>query len=477
MGACGSASPTVLPFTAMFLLITLVAFLVAIGVLVSVHEWGHYRMAVACGVKVLRFSIGFGKPLLRFKPRRQHPGQDTEFVICLIPLGGYVKMLGEHEDEVPEAERHQAFNAQPLRSRALIAAAGPVANLVLAVLLYALVNWIGVQEPRAVLGPPAADSMAAKAGLQGGDLVRAAALAGDEFKPVRSFDSLNWLLARGAIDGQDLRLQLERSGESGLREVRLPLAALASQDPTPEMFRALGVAPRARARISEVTPGGPADRAGLRKDDVVLKVGPTEVADSAQLVDLIRASAAGGPPQPSLWEVQRAGRHVMLQVLPRVGEREGRRVGLVDVAIGAARPDMVLVRYGPVEGLTAGARKAWQVSALTLRVLGRMVVGQVSVKNLSSPVAIADYAGKSASMGLVYYLGFLAFFSLNLGLLNLLPIPVLDGGLLAYFLWEAVTGKRVQGAWLERLQYVGLSLLLAIMAIALYNDVASRLSL
>ncbi|MDR0276068.1 MAG: RIP metalloprotease RseP [Burkholderiaceae bacterium] len=448
---------------------TIIAFLVAIGILIAVHEWGHYRMAVACGVKVLRFSIGFGKVVARFKPKKQRPGQDTEFVIGLFPLGGYVKMLDGREGEVPEGDRHLAFDTQPLGKRALIVAAGPVANLLLAVLLYAAVNWIGQLEPRAVLAAPVAGSVADKAGLHGGELVRAAALTGQEAQTVRSFESLRWLLIRGALDGQDVLLQLERAG-GGTREVTLRLAALPSKDPTPELFDAIGVAPLVRPQIGELTPGGPAERAGLQPGDVVLKVGQTRITGVPQLIGLIRASVADGQPQASLWEIERGGRRLTLEVLPRMDGQHGR----IDAGITNAPPDMVRVRYGPVEGLAAGALKVWDVSALSLRLLGRMVTGQLSVRNLSGPVAIADYAGKAAHMGPIAFIGFLAFISVSLGVFNLLPVPVLDGGQLVYFLWEAVTGKPVAGAWLERLQYVGLSLLLAIMTIALYNDIASR---
>ena len=193
------------------MLLTLIAFIVALGLLIAVHEWGHYRMAVARGVKVLRFSVGFGKQIARFKPKNQRPGQDTEFVIGAIPFGGYVKMLDEREAPVAAEERHLAFNTPPLKSRALIVAAGPAANLILAVLLYALVNWIGVNEPRAILSPPVAGSLAAQAGLQGGETVRQAALAGDELKPVASFESLRWVLTRGALDG------LTKTSVCGLR--------------------------------------------------------------------------------------------------------------------------------------------------------------------------------------------------------------------------------------------------------------------
>jgi len=455
-------------------MLTVVAFLVALGVLIAVHEWGHYRMAVACGVKVLRFSVGFGKAVLRFKPKKQRPGQDTEFVIGLIPFGGFVKMLDGREGEVPEGERHLAFDAQPLRSRALIVAAGPVANLVLAVLLYAAVNWIGQLEPRAVLAPPLAGSLAERAGLQGGEVVRAAALAGHEAQPMRSFASLYWLLINGAIDGQDVLLQLEQGGGQ-VRDVTLPLAGFDAREFNPNaVLRAIGTVPLVRPQISELVSGDsdPAVRAGLQAGDVVLKVGQVQVTSVGQLINLIHDSVSSdGQPRASTWEIERAGRRLTLEVLPGVKEQHGwMGIGLQD-----DERDMVRVRYGPLEGLTNGARKTWDMSALSLRLLGRMVVGRLSVKNLSGPIAIADFAGRAARMGLVPYIGFLAFISVSLGVFNLLPVPVLDGGQLMYYLWEKVTGKPVAGVWFDRLQYVGLAMLLAVMAIAVFNDIASRL--
>ena len=457
------------------MLTTLIAFVVALAILIAVHEWGHYRMAVACGVKVLRFSIGFGPTLLRYKPRKQHPGQDTEFVIAAIPLGGYVKMLDEREGAVAPEERDRAFNTQPLRSRALVVAAGPVANLVLAVLLYALVGWIGMQEPRAVLAPPVAGSLAAKAGLQGGDLIERGALAGDEPAPLASFESLRWLLTQGALDGQDVVLDVVADAGAGRhRELTLPLSSLKRHDPDASLFRAIGIlAPLSRPVIGELVPGGAAERAGLAPGDVVRRVGDTVIEDGQQLRERIRASARDGAPPAREWQIERDGQVISLSVQPDAVQEQGKSIGRIGAMVGGA-PEMVLVRLGPVDGLWAGVTRVWEVSALSLRLLGRMAVGELSLKNLSGPIAIADYAGKSASLGLTYYLAFLAFISVSLGVLNLLPIPVLDGGHLMYYLWEAVTGKPVTGVWLERLQYVGMGLLLTLMTVAMFNDVVNR---
>jgi regulator of sigma E protease len=430
-------------------------------------------VAVTCNVRVLRFSVGFGKTIFRWKPRKPRPGQDTEFVIGAFPLGGYVKMLDEREAPVAEEERHRAFNTQPLKHRAAIVAAGPAANLVLAILLYAAVNWMGVQEPQPILGTPVTESMAAQAGLRGGERVERAGLQGEEPTPVRSFEDLRWMLTRGALDGQDLRLTVTADSPGGAREVLLPLSQVDAREADAQLLRKVGiVAPWSPPVLGEVMAGGAAQRAGLLKGDRVLAVGETPVGDAQQLRDMIRAQVQGGKAVSATWEIERAGRRLQLPVTPElVTEGGAPAFGRIAAYVGIP-PAMLTVRHGPVDGLWRGVVRTWEVSALTLRMMGRMVIGEASVKNLSGPLTIADYAGKSASMGFTQYLLFLALISVSLGVLNLLPLPVLDGGHLMYYLWEAVTGRSVSDAWMERLQRGGVAVLLVMMSIALFNDFA-----
>lgn len=449
------------------MLLTIVAFVVALGLLIAVHEYGHYRVAVACGVKVLRFSVGFGQPLLRWQPK----GSPTEFVLGAFPLGGYVRMLDEREAPVPEQERHLAFNTQPLRSRAAIVAAGPVANLLLAVVLYSAVNWNGVEEPRALLASPVAGSVAQGAGLRGGELVERAALGSDDMEPVRSFEDLRWLLTRGALEGQTVRLDVQPQAGTVHREILLDMAKIDSREADAQLFRKIGIlGPWTRPVLGEVMPEGAAARAGLRQGDVVLKIGFTDVVDGQQLRELIRQSMRGSEPLEQPWRIDRAGQALTLDVLPEAKQELGATVGRIGAFVGAA-PEFVTVEYGWLEGAWGGVVKTWDVSVLTLRMMGRMVIGEASLKNLSGPLTIADYAGRSASMGLTQYLVFLALISVSLGVLNLLPLPVLDGGHLMYYLWEGVTGRGVSVAWMERLQRGGVAVLLLMMSIALFNDI------
>lgn len=454
-------------------MLTLVAFVVALGILIAIHEYGHYRVAVACGVKVLKFSVGFGKPIFTWHLKNR----PTEFSIGMLPLGGYVKMLDEREGPVDPAERHLAFNNQPLGARAAIVAAGPAANLLLAIVLYAIVNWSGLQEPQPVLASPVVGSIAERAGLRGGERVQQAAFDDGALEEVRSFEDLRWRLTRAALGGRDVRLQVtggvgapQGAAITASRSVLLPLGELSAADADAQLFRKIGIlGPWTQAAIGEVMPGGAAEKSGLRADDLVQRIGELAIVDGQQLRETIRASKGA-----QTWQILRAGQTLQLPVAPDIRQEAGQSVGRIGAYVGTP-PAMVTVRHGPLDGLWNGVVRTWEVSVLTLKMMGKMLIGEASLKNLSGPLTIADYAGKSASLGWSAYLLFLALISVSLGVLNLLPLPVLDGGHLMYYLWEAITGKGVSDAWMDRLQRGGVAILLGMMSVALFNDVTRLL--
>ena len=452
---------------------SVLAFVVTLGILIVIHEYGHYRVALACGVKVLRFSVGFGRVVWR----RQADADSTEFVLSALPLGGYVRMLDEREGPVAPADLGRAFNRKPLWQRSAIVAAGPVANLLLAVLLYAAANLIGVDEPKAVVGPSVPASLAEKSDLRSGDWVRAWSTDGLEWHDLKSMTDLRWQVTQAVLQGERLNLMVSNLDGAAQRRLVLPLDSLEKQEIDAALMQRIGIgAAYSEPVLGQVKQGGPAAAAGLLSGDRVLSIDGRAVVDASQVRELIRASGRTGVATKMQWRVQRAGQTLDVEISPKVATEGAGTVGRIEVYPGQP-PVMVTVRYGPLEAVSMGATRTWDMSVLTLRMMGRMLIGEASLKNLSGPLTIADYAGQSAQLGLAYYLGFLAVVSISLGVLNLLPLPMLDGGHLMYYLFECLTGRPVSVTWLDRLQRGGVAIMLMMMSLALYNDVARLLGL
>jgi len=443
----------------MSVLHTIVWFLVAIAILVVVHEFGHYLAARLAGVKVLRFSLGFGKPLLS----RRFGRDQTEWALAALPFGGYVKMLDEREGIVPAAEAHRSFNQATVWRRIGIVAAGPIANFLLAIVFYWVLFLHGMPAMKPMIGEPPAGTPAAQAGL----------VAGDEIRRVNgadtpSFQDLRLNLLRAQVEGEPLTLELTDG-----RSVQLDAPPMDTENLERDTLRPLGIVrfdPEIEPVIGQVLPGGAAEQAGFRTGDRLIAADGKAVASWQDWVKLIRQH----PSQALRIEYERDGQPGVLTVVPATVDENGQQIGKigagpkVDESVMADL--MTEVRYGPIESLGRGAEKTWDMSLFTLEMMGRMVLGQVSWKNLSGPLTIADYAGQSATLGWISFVGFLALVSVSLGVLNLLPVPLLDGGHLMYYVAEVLTGRPVSERTMEIGSRIGMMLLLLLMSFALFND-------
>ncbi|MGY2958474.1 regulator of sigma E protease [Pseudomonas sp. TE6349] len=436
--------------------------LVALGVLVTFHEFGHFWVARRCGVKVLRFSVGFGTPLVRW-----HDRQGTEFVIAAIPLGGYVKMLDEREGDVPPALVGQSFNRKPVGQRIAIVAAGPIANFLLAIFFFWVLAMLGSQQIRPVIGTVENGSPAAAAGLTAGQEIVSV-----DGKPTNGWSAVNLQLVRRLGESGTLNIGVRDEGSSTEQQRQVKLDQWLKGADEPDPIRSLGLQPWRPAIepvLAEIDPKGPAGAAGLKTGDRLLGIGGQSVNEWQQVVDSVRAR----PGAQVVVRVERDGAPLDVPVTLGVkGEGEA-AAGYLGAGVKAGQwPASMLreVSYGPLEAVGEGLSRTWNMSVLTLGSLKKMLFGELSVKNLSGPITIAKVAGASAQSGVGDFLNFLAYLSISLGVLNLLPIPVLDGGHLLFYLVEWARGRplsdRVQGWGVQ----IGISLVLGVMLLALIND-------
>ena len=452
-------------------LITVLAFVVALGLLIVVHEFGHYLIARLLGVKVLRFSVGFGTPLWR----RTFGRDGTEWVIAAFPLGGYVKMVDEREGRVAPQDLPRAFNRQSVYRRYAIVVAGPTANFLLAILFYWILFLHGVPGLKPVVGPVAPDTPAASAGFVSGETI---VRIGDE--PVATWQDARWVLLQHAVRKDD-RVRVEVRNEKGeIAWRQLDLSGLGVDQLDSDFIRAAGFSyyrPVIEPVIGEVISGGAAERAGLRRGDEFVAIDGEAITRWDQVVERVRAN----PGKSLSVQIERDGRMLpAVRITPGAVQEAGRETGKIGAAPLVDRGMMAEltteVRYGFVESFSRALEKTWDTSIFTLKMLGKMIVGEVSLKNLSGPITIADYAGQTAQSGWVAYLLFLALISISLGVLNLLPIPLLDGGHLMYYMVEIIKGSPVSERAIEIGQHVGVALLFTLMAFALYNDINRLIS-
>lgn len=452
-------------------MMSVIAFIVAIGVLVTIHEFGHYLAARSCGVRVLKFSIGFGKPIFQY----QHSPQSTQWVLSWIPLGGYVKMLDSREAETTETREHQingadwtsAFDRQKTAAKMWIVFAGPLANLLLAFVCYWGLIAQGEVGLKPYIGPIEAGSLAAQAKLRSGDLV--VSLDG---QPIQTWQDAQWKLLESWMAHQPVNV-VTRTVQGESHTHVLPMAALAGE-PEGDVLQKIGISmlmPVIPAVIGEVLPGSVAERSGLQIGDRVLKVNNKPVEDWQQFVKWIRAS----PSQSLKVDYQRDNQLLQVKLLPEAVVEAGQKIGRLGAAVNMDAVDLKPYRverhYTLAEAAVRAVGRVNETIAFTLKMIGKMLTGQASLKAISGPVSIADAAGETAGLGIKPYIGFIALLSISIAVMNLLPIPVLDGGHLLYHMAELIRGEPLPDKVLEIGQRLGLGLLGALMFIAFFNDI------
>jgi regulator of sigma E protease len=449
---------------------TAIAAIVAFGVLVIVHELGHYAVARWCGVKVLRFSLGMGKVVYSRRVGRDQ----TEWAISLLPVGGYVEMLDARKQDLSSmsaTDVKREFTSQTVWRRIAIVAAGPAANFLLAIALFCGMYIHGIPEPIPRLHAVPEQSAAYRSGLRGGELITAV-----NGEPIRIWSDLRWKLMQLSIERRSARLEFEKpaadaSGKSA-GGVDLPLDSISTKDLEGDFMSRLGLdLANPKAILGKVAPDGPAMAAGLREGDLIVAVDNVPIADQSDFFHVVRAS----PGKTLQISGRRDGQDIHVGVTPATVIDGGHPIGRIMVELPST-PEMVLAAETPMNALKKAVQRTWENSVLQLKIIGKMITGEVSWKNIAGPVTIADYAGQTARIGVITYLNFIAFISINLGVLNLLPIPVLDGGLLLYYSLEVLTGRPVSERFGEIAQRAGLGILMMLMIVAVFNDIARHVS-